>query len=284
MSGCLRSTIGRWQRSWSRAQTSDALTRTLCAATSTSPSRSSSLPSRSSASVGVRVEQRLLQLAVLAPVTDRGRTLRLLAERADVYVSIAALCTSLWRRWHRSFVLLQSSGDVRLQKQADEATVRRGDRRALELVTDHLVQHLMERDECPERARRRPHGLLDQKLRILFELLGAQQSKHHPLVVDHYDGIPSLGANPRLDVPELLLQAARGYVLARDVAGARMLRIRAFGRKTGRHPVVLAVDVVVDVAESERLEPPRGSGRHVSSRIPAVHDHWSAAIEHVARL
>src|SRR5260370_25376815 len=91
MSGCLRSTIGRWQRSWSRQQTIDALPPTLCAATSTSPSRPSSLPPRSSASVGVRVEQRLLQLAVLAPVTDRGRTLRLLAERTDIDLSIAAL-------------------------------------------------------------------------------------------------------------------------------------------------------------------------------------------------
>src|SRR5260370_23884339 len=91
MSSCLRSTIERLRRSWSRAQTSDALTRTPCAATSTSPSRSSSLPPRSSASVGVRVEQRLLQLAVLAPVTDRGRALRLLAERTDVDLSIAAL-------------------------------------------------------------------------------------------------------------------------------------------------------------------------------------------------
>src|SRR5258706_1007665 len=46
---------------------------------------------RSSASVGVRVEQRLFQLAVLAPETDRGRTLRLVAEGADVDLSIAAL-------------------------------------------------------------------------------------------------------------------------------------------------------------------------------------------------
>src|SRR5712691_1290551 len=91
MSGCLRSTIGRWQSTWSRAQTSDALTPAPWVATSTSPSRSSSLLPRSSASVGVRVEQRLLQLTVLAPVTDRGQTLRLLAERTDVDLSIAAL-------------------------------------------------------------------------------------------------------------------------------------------------------------------------------------------------
>src|SRR5260370_28230717 len=119
---------------------------------------------------------------------------------------------------------------------------------------------------------------------MLSRFVGAQQSKHPPLVVVHDDGIPSLGANPRLDVPELLLQAARGYVLARSIAGARMLRIRAFGRKAGRHPVVLAVDVVVVDAESEGHEPTRGYMRHISSRITAVHDLWSSAVLQIARL
>src|SRR5207253_10201547 len=90
---------------------------------------------------------------------------------------------------------------------------------------------------------------------------------------------PARGASAIADVTHAIRQRADRDVLARHRARTRASRVLAFGREAGGHPVELAGLVVGDVSEPEELEPRRGPGRHVSSRIPAVHDDRSVWIE-----
>src|SRR5260370_23935948 len=207
-----------WPKSWSMVQISVALTPTLCAATSMSPSRSSSRPYKPGFSLRGRAGGAASASARCSRTCNRSRPDTPARRRTRTHRSLdCSPCIVFWW-WRCSRLFLQRRRNVLLQEQADEATVRGGDRRALELVIDHLVQHLMEGDERPERARRRPHSLLDQKLRIFLQLFGTKQAEHHPRVVDDDDRVPTLCTNPRLHIAELLRQGARSNIFACDVA------------------------------------------------------------------
>src|SRR5258708_35350926 len=58
-----------------------------------------------------------------------------------------------------------------------------------------------------------------------------------------------------------------------------MLGVGAFSGQSSGKPVRLTRLVLVNLAEAKTLEPRRGSGGHVSSRIPAVNDDWAPAIQ-----
>ena len=49
--------------------------------------------------------------------------------------------------------------------------------------------------------------------------------------------------------------------------------------QSGRQPVQLAGDVLVDLLEPEALEPPRGPRAHVSEAVPAIDDDRAGAIQ-----
>src|SRR5260370_1420335 len=63
-------------------------------------------------------------------------------------------------RWRPgSFVFPQLLRNALLQEPAGEPASGGGYRRAVELVIDHLVEHVMQQNERPEPARPRTHGL-----------------------------------------------------------------------------------------------------------------------------
>src|ERR1700704_1960624 len=63
-----------------------------------------------------------------------------------------------------------------------------------------------------------------------------------------------------------------------EVAQPRLCPRGPFPGQPEGHPVHLAAFVVVDLLESERLEPPRGPWAHVSLEVVAVGDNHSRAV------
>src|SRR3989442_14866060 len=94
-----------------------------------------------------------------------------------------------------SFAFSHSFHNVSLQEQPDQPSVGRRDRRALELVVDHGVGHLLRQYVRAEGARTRPHRLRNQLIAVPSQLLRAQQPEDDPLVVDYNRRLPALVAN-----------------------------------------------------------------------------------------
>jgi hypothetical protein len=122
------------------------------------------------------------------------------------------------------------------------------------------------------------HHALDQAPTPLLELAGSKQPEDDPFGVHDDARIPSGRLDALAHLVHRLVQPTRRHVTARHAAGARALGLSAFGGKPRREPVELSVDVVVDVGETETLEPPRGPRTEVSGRVPAVHDHGSTGV------
>src|SRR5437773_888823 len=131
----------------------------------------------------------------------------------------------------------------------------------------------------PERARSGSHCFLDRLIGVLVELSAPMKAEDDVIIVDGDGGVPSQGASAVAHLADAVSQRADRHVLARHRARARALCVLALGWKPGRHPVELAGVIVKDLCEAEELEPRRGSRRHVSSRIPAVHDHRVLLVE-----
>ncbi len=119
------------------------------------------------------------------------------------------------------------------------------------------------RDEGPERARPWSHHLLNQLIPVSVQLLRAQQAEDDTLLVDDDHRFPAYRSDAIADLGQPFLQATGRCVLVGKVSSARPLCVRAFGRKSGRHPVELAHRLVVDLTEAEALEPPRGPWKHL---------------------
>src|SRR5918992_5267185 len=139
--------------------------------------------------------------------------------------------------------------------------------------------HLPDRDVRAERAGAGTHDPLHRLVATLLELRFPQEPKDDPFLVHDNAGIPSGRPDPLADLSDRLVEPARRRVLARHLSGPRALGVRALDRKSGREPVELPVDVVVDVGEPQALEPPRGSWADVSGGVPAVHDDRPAGVE-----
>jgi hypothetical protein len=176
------------------------------------------------------------------------------------------------------------SGPRPLSQEADEPSVRGRDRGALEAVSLHEQGHLLDRNVRAERARARPHHVLDRPIAFSLELGPAEQAEHDALLVHDDTGVPSGGANALSNLVDRLVYPTRRHVASSDVGRARVLGVRPLGRQAGRQPVELAADAVVDLGEPESFEPPRGSWAQVSGGVPAVDDYGSTSIQALLRL
>jgi hypothetical protein len=69
-------------------------------------------------------------------------------------------------------------------------------------------------------------------------------------------------------IAQPFVETSGGHILARNFTRSRLPGVGAFGWESGGHPVQLARDIVVHLAEPQ-----------LSSLIPAVDDHRSVAVE-----
>jgi len=151
-------------------------------------------------------------------------------------------------------------------------------------VVDHEMGHLVDRDMGPERARTRTHDLLDRLVAAPLKLLSPKQTQDDALTVNDHARVPSRRSHALQYLADRLVEATRRDIPPRHVAGARTRRGLALGRKAGGEPVELAGGVVVDLRESEALEPPRGPWTEISGRVPAVDDDGRVLVEFACRL
>src|SRR5438132_6473199 len=121
-------------------------------------------------------------------------------------------------------------------------------------------------------------------LRVAGQLLRPSETQHDPLLVHHDAYVPPCLLGSFAHVAHPIIEPARGDVLASHVSRPGQPGQRALRRHPGRQPVRLSRLVVVDLAESQALEPPRGSRADVSGRVPAVHDDRPIGIEPVPGL
>ena len=121
------------------------------------------------------------------------------------------------------------------------------------------MSHLFYRDVRSEGARAGAHDLLHPRVAPVSELVGAKQAEDNTFLVDHDARVPPGFGYTLADIADAFLELASRHVATGDVAGSRTTRVRTFGGKTCRQPVELAVRVVIDLRETNTLEPPRGS-------------------------
>src|SRR6266540_1929437 len=136
----------------------------------------------------------------------------------------------------------------------------------------------------PRRARPGAHRLLDADVVFTCECCAAESAEHDLFVVDDEAGIPAGGAHAGPNSGELLVEAAGGDIATKMRADPGFATACAFERQSGRAPVGLAGDVVVNVGEADALEPPRGPWAHVSLVVVAVDDHRPFSVELASRL
>jgi hypothetical protein len=140
-----------------------------------------------------------------------------------------------------------------------ESSIRCRNQRRSETMVNHVMHHLFDRDVRTHRARARAHDLLHGFIDSLGQLLGSKHSQDDSRIIDHDARVPSCGGDTLANLPDAFADPTRGCIPLSDITSPRHCRIPAFGGKSCRHPVELAVDVVIDMRESETLEPPRGS-------------------------
>ena len=178
-----------------------------------------------------------------------------------------------------SSVLFLDAFGIVPNEHSDQFPVRARDRGDLQIVLPHVASHLADRNVRAERARPRTHDLLDRPIGLPIELFRPEETEDDVLLVDDDARVPSRVADTLCDVAEALVDAACGYVLAGHVPGSRALGIPALRREIGRKPIQFARDVVVDLLETQTLEPPRGSWAEVSGAVPAIDDHRTSGVE-----
>ena len=146
-------------------------------------------------------------------------------------------------------------------------------------ASPHVLEHLMDahaRSEC-----RGPllHHTLGRCLPVIPELVQSDPAEDHPLVVDHDTLVPPTRSDQALGVGDSRVDAGRRDVAADEIADYRNMGVLALTRKTRRQPVGLSSDVMVNLRETEALEPPRGSRAQVSLIVPAIGHDGSLAVQ-----
>src|SRR6266851_66132 len=107
---------------------------------------------------------------------------------------------------------------------------------------------------------------------------GSSQNAHVSMAAPHLEHF--LAVVVGTFIPSLLQREQHPCAKASPPAARPRVRgVGAFSAKSRGHPVELARHVVVHLAESQALEPPRGPRGHVSSCVPAVDDHRSRAVQ-----
>jgi len=150
----------------------------------------------------------------------------------------------------------------------DEPAIGRRYESALQLVFEHVVSHLLQRDVGPEGARAQLHRLLDARCRILLERLSTQPAEHDLVII--HDGA-AIGVKRSLaHISEAVRQKAGWHFTreAPDAVGGQL----PFCGQAGGGPVLLAAGVIVDLREAEAFEPPRGPRAQVSLEVETVDD------------
>jgi hypothetical protein len=155
--------------------------------------------------------------------------------------------------------------DVRSPQQAEQVPVGVREQHTSGAGFGQVMRHLVHADIGPIRARGRVHDVLDRRFGRHLEGFATHVAEDDALFVD--------------DDAQVGVQVAdsRPEMTGRDIADCQLADTRlagqvAFEWQAVSQPVDLTRDVAVDVAETERFEPPRGSRAQVSLHVLTVDD------------
>ena len=166
---------------------------------------------------------------------------------------------------------MKSALDIFAPDEPYEPSIRRRHQRRVVTPPIHVLEHLDRAHVGPERARPGAHQVADAAIGITVELGLEHAAEYDALFVDDDARVP-VRCGPTRDA-DRVVDAAGGDVGPRDVLEADRARGSAFERQPVRAPVGLPGRVLVDLRESETVEPPRGPWAQVSLKIVAVDDH-----------
>ena len=106
----------------------------------------------------------------------------------------------------------------------------------------------------------------------------AQASEDYVRIVEDHAPIPPNCPSPLRSGFRVGIGRARRHGHERGVSDAWRTPAFTLGWERMCDPIDFAQGVLVNVT-AEPFEPPRGPGTHVSERIPAIDDHWTARIK-----
>jgi hypothetical protein len=102
-------------------------------------------------------------------------------------------------------LLKRHPGRVFPSQQPDQTAVGGGHRRRRQVVVDHVMGQLLDRDVGAEGTGPWPHHLLDGLILALLELASPEEAEHDPLLVRDHAGIPSEGSDSFTDLADRLV-------------------------------------------------------------------------------